>query len=178
MDHTGLRHTRQPALGRPKCMAALVAACVPAITAAEAVRCVGILFTNCFELSLGARRARVLYLLVSLVNHACLPYLQHTNLIQEVGEGDIVAMQRAASRSILPGHQLTIIYNTYMQGHLQRRRSAGAGVQDVEIRLSSERTVAYLFSLRPLPHLGSRSAATPRSSSKARWRSSGRRSRT
>jgi len=52
-DHTGLRHTRQPALGHPKCMAALVAACVPAITAAEAVRCVGILFTNCFELSLG-----------------------------------------------------------------------------------------------------------------------------
>jgi hypothetical protein len=83
MDHNDLRHARNPALGRStERMAVLVAACVPAVTAAEAVRLIGILFTNCFELNLGQMRARALYPLVSLVNHSCLPNLLHTNLIQ------------------------------------------------------------------------------------------------
>ena len=123
MDHTEQRHQRQPALGRStERMAALVAACVPAVTPAEAVRCIGILFTNCFELNVDEMRARALYPLVSLVNHSCVPNMQHTNLIQavrgeEVGgmEGDIVVMQLEAARTILPGTQLTIRYNYYTQ---------------------------------------------------------------
>jgi hypothetical protein len=85
MDHSAVRHAANPALGRStQRMAALVAACVPAVSAAEAVRIIGVLFTNCFELSLGAMRARALYPLVSLINHSCVPNLLHTNLIQEV----------------------------------------------------------------------------------------------
>jgi hypothetical protein len=88
MDHSAARHAANPALGRStQRMAALVAACVPAVTPAEAVRIIGVLFTNCFELSLGAMRARALYPLVSLINHSCVPNLLHTNLIQEVQVG-------------------------------------------------------------------------------------------
>jgi hypothetical protein len=157
MDHTEERHTRHPALGRStKRMAVLVAACVPAVTVAEAVRLIGILFTNCFELSLGEMRARALYPLVSLVNHSCLPNLLHTNLIQEVRsvgglEGDMVVMQLEASRTILPGNQLTIRYNHYTQVRdmevMRRKKFPSMGVHFPKNLYVPESSVAEFYHL-------------------------------
>jgi hypothetical protein len=136
MDHTTVRHARNPALAcSTERMAVLVAACVPGTTRAEAIRCIGILFTNCFQVSLGRMRARALYPLVSLVNHSCVANLEHSNLLQGVVrgeegvEGDIVVMELEAKGTIRPGTQLTIRYNTYTQVHPPLYRAYGMHVK-------------------------------------------------
>merc|ERR1719464_2280380 len=107
-------------------MAAIVAGVVNGISKQVAVKLIGILFTNCFELKAFQKEARALYPLVSLVNHSCVPNLRHTNLIAEVNdgslEGGVVVMKLESQRTIPSGTELTIRYNNYMQGYLQRQK--------------------------------------------------------
>ena len=120
MDHDEDRRRRSAELGDSvDRMAAIVAGVVNGITKQVAVKLIGILFTNCFELKAFQKEARALYPLVSLVNHSCVPNLRHTNLIAEVNdgslEGGVVVMKFESQITIPSGTQLTIRYNNYMQ---------------------------------------------------------------
>lgn len=126
MDHDEERRQRTDGMGDSvDRMAAIVAGCVKGITKQVAVKLIGILFTNCFELKAFQKEARALYPLVSLINHSCIPNLRHTNLIAEVNdgsqEGGVVVMKLESQRTIPSGTELTIRYNNYMQGYLQRQ---------------------------------------------------------
>jgi len=127
MNHNEERDKRSEALAKSvDRMSIIVAECVEGISKCEAKSIVGILLTNCFELKAFGKEARALYPLVSLLNHSCVPNLRHTNLIAEVSdgtqEGGIVVMKLESQRAIASGSELTIRYNNYMEGYLQRQR--------------------------------------------------------
>merc|ERR1711892_1136311 len=107
-------------------MTSIVSLVVPGVDKELAWKIVGILFTNCFEFKLAEIEARALYPLVSLINHSCIPNMRHTNLINELKneevEGEIVVMKLEAQRTILANTELTIRYNDYMMGHIQRQK--------------------------------------------------------
>merc|ERR1712107_168835 len=125
MDHTAERNKNEEMRQSTDRMTSLLSSALSNVSKELAWKIVGILFTNCFEFNIRDIDARALYPLVSLINHSCIPNLRHTNLIKMRGadlEGEIVVMELESQRTVLPGTQLTIRYNHYSQGHLQRQR--------------------------------------------------------
>jgi len=126
MDHNEERNKNKEMRESTDRMTTIVSTIVPGVSKDLAWKIVGILFTNCFEFKLAEIEARALYPLVSLINHSCIPNMRHTNLINELKneqvEGEIVVMKLEAQRTILEDTELTIRYNDYMMGHLQRQK--------------------------------------------------------
>jgi len=126
MDHNEERNKNKEMRESTDRMTSIVSRVVPGIDKDLAWKIVGILFTNCFEFKLADIEARALYPLVSLINHSCIPNMRHTNLINELKseqlEGEIVVMKLEAQRTILANTELTIRYNDYMMGHIQRQK--------------------------------------------------------
>ena len=106
-DHNKERKERCETMEDTDRIAEILVRCVEGIDRHLAVRIVGILFTNCYELGAFGKQRRSFYPLVCLINHSCIPNLRKVPTLR----GGKVVMKLESQRAIRRGSQLTVRYN-------------------------------------------------------------------